>query len=182
MIKFKIMFLPSQLIFLCQQQDYDGPYCVAGTQRISTTSGFSTSRCTSRILEFKTLGVDNPPEVKGCPPGGEGVCHCSAEGATHCLVGASGWRQLVYRVCGPTAGVFLHSHSAPSEEMVWQCLSPELFLRPKAEFVSVKAGMKPCQPAPSHSGFRLPQGAVNTVTAKRLWWEKKTDLWLLTQY
>lgn len=112
MIKFKIMFLPSQLIFLCQQHDYDGPYCVAGTQCISTTSGFSTSRCTSRILEFKTLGVDNPPEVKGCPlEVRESVTAVQKVSPTVWWVPQDGDSWCTECVA-PTAGVFLHSHSA----------------------------------------------------------------------
>lgn len=75
-----------------------------------------------------------------------------------------------------------------SEDMVWQCSSPELFLRPKAESVPVKAGIKPCllpasqPPATVASGCL--RGAVDTVTTRKSGCDRREklicDCWLNT--
>lgn len=61
-------------------------------------------------------------------------------------------------MCDPIGSVVPHSHSAFLRGDGLTVLESRVISEPKAEFVPVKEGIKPCPLAPSHGGFTLPQG------------------------
>lgn len=116
--------------------------------------------------------------------GGGSCCYSStgAKAVTCVFIGVSGYRQLmampVYRACGAWQKVRSYTTQRPSsEEVIWQCSSPELFLRPKAEFGICGDRNKPLpligQSAPSRRGCGVgskemcSKGATDTVATKK---------------